>query len=326
MKDKILLSREEVFKRLCNISCDHHQKYYAMYSTWFGGIVTDPSFMMVPIDDHMVHRGDGVFEAFKCVNGYLYLLDRHLDRLERSAEITGIDIPVSRSEIISIVKETIKVTEKKDCLVRMFVSRGPGGFSADPSESIGSQLYVVITKIPERPSDHYTKGIRIKTSKVPMKPSFFASVKSCNYLPNVLMSKEAKEANVEFTVSVDDDGNLGEGPTENIGIITSDYAFMVPKFDRVLRGTTVSRMMELAESLVKAKVLSFVGESNVTREEAYRAQEVMMFGTTFDILPVVQFDGKRIGNGQPGPFFKKFLKLLREDMLHGKDVIEPVWN
>ncbi len=324
--EELLLSREAIFERLCAISHEHHSKYYAMYSSWFGGVVTDPTFMLIPIDDHMVHRGDGVFEVFKCVNGALYLLHRHLDRLERSAEITEITLPLSRNEIVEIIKETIRVTEKRDCLVRMFVSRGPGGFSANPSESVGSQLYVVITEIPKYPEEHYTKGVRIKTSRIPMKPSFFASVKSCNYLPNVLMSMEAEKEGVEFTVSVDENGNLGEGPTENIGIITSDYAFLVPRFSKVLRGTTVSRMMELAESLVKARVLSYVGEADVSREEAYRAQEVMMFGTTFDVLPVVQFDGKKIGNGQPGPFFKKFLKILRQDMISGTKVAEPVYN
>jgi len=46
-----------------------HRNYYAMYSTVYGGVTTDPVLMTIPLDDHMVHRGDGVFEVFKCVNG-----------------------------------------------------------------------------------------------------------------------------------------------------------------------------------------------------------------------------------------------------------------
>src|ERR1035437_7237347 len=59
--------------------------YYAMYSSGFGGIVTDPLLMLLPMDDHLVHRGDGIFEAFKVVDGALYNFQVHLDRLHDSA-------------------------------------------------------------------------------------------------------------------------------------------------------------------------------------------------------------------------------------------------
>ena len=42
----------------------YHANYYAMYSSWWGGITTEPNLMVVPVDDHMVHRGDGLFETF----------------------------------------------------------------------------------------------------------------------------------------------------------------------------------------------------------------------------------------------------------------------
>jgi branched-chain amino acid aminotransferase len=100
----------------------------------------------------------------------------------------------------------------------------------------------------------------------------------------------------------------------------------VPKFGRVLRGTTISRAMELAKDLVKSKVLSRIAEECIPIEEVYRAHEVMMFGTTFDVLPVVKFDDKKIGPGQPGPFYKKFLKLLREDIEKNPDVCTPVFE
>lgn len=320
-----VLKKEEVFSRISERVFPYHRNYLAMFSSWFGGITRDPAFMLVPIDDHMVHRGDGVFEVFKCVEGKIYLLERHLDRLERSAKAVKLKIPCSRRELIEIVRQTIIAGGERNCLVRVFVSRGPGGFTAKPSESIGSQLYVVVTRLPEYPEKLYTEGVSVKTSTIPMKPSYFAGIKSCNYLPNVLMSAEAEEAGVNYAVAVDEEGNIGEGPTENVGIITADYAFLVPRFDRVLKGTTVTRMMELAQELVKSKVLGYVGEADVRVEDVFRAQEVMMFGTTFDVLPVVLFNGKRIGNGQPGPFFKKFLRMLRQDIRENPSVATEVW-
>ena len=59
----------------------YQNTYFAMYSSVYGGVVTDPRLMLLPIDDHMVHRGDGVFEAFKAIDGNIYNLNAHLDRL-----------------------------------------------------------------------------------------------------------------------------------------------------------------------------------------------------------------------------------------------------
>lgn len=81
-----------------------HAQYLAMYSSWLGGIVTDPLLMMVPADDHMVHRGDAVFEAFLCVAGTFYNLGAHLDRMDKSTAAIGLQSPVSRDPMIRLLR------------------------------------------------------------------------------------------------------------------------------------------------------------------------------------------------------------------------------
>lgn len=292
--------------------------YLAMYSTWMGGIVTDPTLMLVPVDDHIVHRGDGVFEALKCVKGRIYLLERHLDRLERSSAMIGLTWPVSRSELKQRIRETILAAGVEESLVRLYISRGPGDFSASPSAACGSQLYLVVTELFHPPRQKYESGCSVITSNVPVKPGFFANVKSCNYLPNVLMEKEAEEGGADYAVGLDEAGCLTEGPTENMGLITQDGVFLVPPFERILHGTTVIRMMDLAQSLVREGRLREIREASLTREDVLAAGEVMMFGTTFDVLPVVSFDGQSIGEGRPGPMFRSFLDLMRWDQQEGE--------
>ena len=73
---KQIVNREEWLARLPS----RDKKLYAMYSSVTDCIVTDQSVMAVPVDDHMVHRGDGVFESFKCANGSIYNLEDHLAR------------------------------------------------------------------------------------------------------------------------------------------------------------------------------------------------------------------------------------------------------
>src|SRR5712671_7821526 len=86
--------RESVHARATN--------FYAMYSSVLGGIVTDPAFMVLPLDDHMVHRGHAVFDTAMIVNGKLYQLDAHLERLLRSAEMARLQLPHTPEQLRQI--------------------------------------------------------------------------------------------------------------------------------------------------------------------------------------------------------------------------------
>jgi branched-subunit amino acid aminotransferase/4-amino-4-deoxychorismate lyase len=320
------LSFDEVMDGLLQKPEPYRMNYLAMYSSWYGGVITDPNLMMVPIDDHLVHRGDGIFEAVKCVHGNIYALERHLDRLERSAQAIDLSLPLTRSELVDVLRATIRIAGVDECLIRVFVSRGPGGFSTNPYECPVSQLYIVITRLALPTRDKYEQGVTLKSSHIPIKKAYFANIKSCNYLPNVLMKKEAEDYGVNYTVSIDEQGFMGEGSTENVGIITRRREFLVPSFARILRGITVTRMTELAQRMVADGRLAAVGEAQLTVGQAYEAAEVMMFGTTFDVLPVVDYDGNVIGDGRPGPVFRQFLELMREDMKNSVTMLTPVYD
>jgi branched-chain amino acid aminotransferase len=319
-----MLSFDAVIDRLLSQKLDYQQNYLAMYSSWYGGIIADPALMMVPIDDHLVHRGDGVFEACKCVAGNIYALDRHLDRLERSVAVSDLAWPMSRGQLVDAILATARVADGADCIIRLFISRGPGGFSTSPSECLASQLYIVVTTLKRPPREKYEQGVTLKSSRIPIKKAYFANVKSCNYLPNVLMKKEAEDAGVDYTVSLDEGEFLGEGPTENIGIVTAAGELLVPRFDRILRGITVTRSLELARQLAASKILTAIGEADITPGQAYTASEAMMFGTTFDILPVVRYDDRPIGDGRPGPVFKALLQLIEKDQRECSDMLTRV--
>ncbi|MFP3870427.1 MAG: aminotransferase class IV [Syntrophobacteria bacterium] len=303
----------------------YHEDYLALYSSVLGGVVTHPFLMAIPFDDHMVHRGDGIFEVFKCVNGSVYNLQAHLERLERSARAVFLRLPGRLGEITRLVTETIRIAGRHDCLVRLFVSRGPGGFTTNPYECPASQLYIMVCRLSPPPQEKYERGVTVKSSSIPIKSSYFANIKSCNYLPNVLMKKEAVDAGVDFTVSIDEDGFLGEGSTENIGVVTSELKLKLPRFSRILRGTTVTRAVELAESLVEEGKLQEVVFEDISIKEACTSAEILFFGTTFDILAAVQFDGHPIGAGHPGPIYHELRKRILWDIRENAAMQTPVF-
>jgi branched-chain amino acid aminotransferase len=296
----------------------YQSTYYAMYSSLWNGITTDPVLMTVPLDDHLVHRGDGVFEAFKCVNGRIYNLAAHLARLSDSAASIFLTVPLDKPALTALIIETIRAGKNPDCTVRVFVSRGPGGFSVSPSQSPAPQLYIVAGKLGLPFMREHPAGARVRSSKIPVKPPPFSSIKSCNYMPNVLMKHEAETWGVDFTVSFDENAFLGEGATENAGIITRDGRLVFPLLDRVLKGTTMLRTVELARAERKAGLLKDVGFENITRQAVQDAAEMVLVGTTIDVVSVVEFDGRPIGNGKPGPAATRLDALLGRDVLENK--------
>ncbi|HWH77002.1 MAG TPA: aminotransferase class IV, partial [Candidatus Binatus sp.] len=108
--------------------------YYAMYSSVLGGIVTDPALMVLPLDDHMVHRGHAVFDTAALTHGMLYQLDPHLDRLVKSADGARIALPFPREHLRKIILETAAASRQRDGSVRYWLSAGPGGYGIGPAE------------------------------------------------------------------------------------------------------------------------------------------------------------------------------------------------
>lgn len=288
------------------------RSYSLMYSSWLGGWTADPRLMMIPIDDHMVHRGDGVFEALKAVNGKIYLLKPHLERMRLSAESIGLKPFENWPRVEQIVSETwamAKANGQSEAIVRIFLSRGPGNFSTNPYDTDGSQLYVMITELKPFPKQQATVG----WSQIPVKSDWLAVVKSCNYLPNVMMKKEALDRGVDFTVSKDADGNLAEGSTENIALVDAAGNLVHPQLHRILKGCTMTRAFELAKPLISEGLLKSIQVRKITATELANAREIMMMGTTLDVLPVTEFEGTPVGDGKVGAVAARLNQLVIAD-------------
>lgn len=287
--------------------------YRAMYSSWCDGIVTSPELMVVPVDDHMVHRGDGIFEAARIVEGAFFDLEAHLLRLERSARQIALQMPWDLEKLKSLCLATAAAAKLKNAALRLFVGRGPGSFSPNPYESPESQLYIIITEFKPMPEDKYKDGVRAMFSRVPQKHPFFSQIKSCNYLPNVLMKKESVDAGVDFSLGLDSEGRILEGATENFALLAADGRLMVPKFDYTLRGTTLLATLETLDEGMPAGV-KCVDFCDFGAAAIGDAVEAFMVGTTLEVLPVVEVDGKPIGGGRPGPVAAELRRRLVRQM------------
>ncbi|MDD2240270.1 MAG: aminotransferase class IV [Kiritimatiellae bacterium] len=304
------------FEAFCRAHRPAYQAdYYAMYSSWWDAITTEPNLMVVPVDDHMVHRGDGLFETFKCVDGAVYNLDAHVARLENGANAIALKMRWSREDIRRILGEVLKAAGRRDALIRIFVSRGPGGHSTNPYECPEPLLMVLAIRLPPPFMATNPQGATVGVSGGPSGGGAFSQVKSVNYLSNVLMKKQAVDAGVDFILGFDQEGYMTELQTENFGVVTAEGILKVPRPDHILMGTTMLRVMRLArEQLVPAGLLAGVEEANVPLAELEQAAEMLVFGTSPHVTAVREFAGRTVGDGKPGPVWRELSRLFEDDL------------
>src|SRR5262245_65466300 len=119
-----MLTASEVVDKLRALRARQPVKYWAFYSSQLGGIVTEPALMIIPFDDHMVHRGHGIFDTASIEAGMIYDLEAHLDRFIRSAKNSKLKLP-PRDEMRDIIVRTTAASGRREGSIRYWASSGP---------------------------------------------------------------------------------------------------------------------------------------------------------------------------------------------------------
>ncbi|HEY5617073.1 MAG TPA: aminotransferase class IV [Vicinamibacterales bacterium] len=316
-----VLTADDVISRFRALRSRQPVKYWAFYSSQLGGIVTDPALMVIPFDDHIVHRGHGIFDTAGLVNGKIYDLEAHLDRFLLSAERSKLRLPGSREEIRDIIVKTTAVSGRRDGSIRYWLSSGPGSLELTPAAGAEPGFFVMVFAGLSYPERWRTEGLRVMTTTYPIKAPLYAITKATNYLPNVLMQMEAKEAGFDNGVFIDAEGNVGESSNMNVAFVTRDGVLAHPKFDHILSGCTSLRLLELAHRLRDEGLLTGVEVRDIPVADARACREMLLLGSSVKVAPIVQWDAQTIGDGKPGPVAKALLRLLEEDMRSGDRLI-----
>src|SRR6188508_1023994 len=309
-----VLKADEVLDHLRALRSRQPVRYWAFYSSQLGGIVTDPALMVIPFDDHIVHRGHGIFDTAGLVDGKIYDLEAHLDRFLLSAERSKLRLPGSRAEMTDIIVQTAAASGRRDGSIRYWLSSGPGSLELTPARGAEPGFFVMIFAGLSYPERWYTEGLRVMTTTYPIKAPLYAITKATNYLPNVLMQMEAKEKGFDNGVFIDEDGNVGESSNMNVAFVTRHGILVHPKFDHILSGCTSLRLLELARAHRDRARVTGVEVRDIAVAEARASREMLQLGSSIKVAPVVQWDDQAIGDGKPGPVSRALLELLEDDM------------
>ncbi len=284
------------------------QSVLAFYDHRIGVIGADPRLMCIPLDDHLVHRGDGVFETLKYLGRRLYQVQPHFDRMRRSASAIFLEPPCLWEQVAELTLDVCRAGGADDGMVRVLVGRGPGGFGIDPAECPTPSLYIVAYAFHPRPAAVFERGVTAFRTSIPAKQNYLARIKSIDYLPNVLMKREATARGEDYPVCYDDKGFLAEGATENICIVDAAGRFVVPELNNALTGTTLLRAVEFMRPEMEV-VFTGIRETDIAT-----AREMFILGTTNDCLSIVRYNGVPVGDGRPGPVSKRIKHLIVADI------------
>ncbi len=300
-------TERQFVERLLGMPRPGEENILAFYEHRLGSIFTNPRLMVIPLDDHLVHRGDGIFEALRYENRAIYQLDEHLGRLERSAQAIGLTPPVGRDELRSLIFDVCRAGRADEGNALIFCGRGPGGFTLDVRECPEASLYIVAKRFVRKPESFWAEGVSAMRTGIPAKQGWMSRIKSVNYLPNVLMKKDAIEHGADYPLCFDAVGCLAEGSTENVVLVDMDGVFVVPELKNALTGTTLARAMDLMRSRMN------VASRPVPEDELQSCREIILLGTSIDAVGVVRYNGRVVGGGRPGPVAGLLRELLVAD-------------
>jgi len=263
----------------------------------------------VSVFDHGFLYGDGVFEGIRVYNGRIFKGDEHFDRLYRSAKTLNIKIPMEREEIIKTTVETVRRTGLRDVYIRLVVSRGIGDLGLNPKKCGEATLVIIAGGIQLYPPERYEQGLKVITcaTRRNRPDSVNCQVKSLNYLNNVLAVIEVVNAGVDEGIMLNEAGYVGEATADNIFIVNDGILETPPSYMGILEGITRATIIKVAEENGIQ-----VHKTGILMHDIYNADECFLTGSGAELIPVVEADRRMIGNGKPGPIFKKLLKQFRD--------------
>ena len=274
----------------------------------------------ISVFDRCFFYGDGVFEGLAIWKGVPFRLNAHLKRMFRGLSYLRIENPLTPEEWEKAVMETIRLNEIEDGYLRPQISRGEGISSIKWEPRLlkkATPNVVIIPVVGFR--DYYAKlfgekmeaGLKAKMLSRPRIPSASipSGLKHCNYLNSILGAIEVTASGADVGIATDIEGFVTEGIGYNIFIVKDGILYTPPLTRDLLPGITRETILELAPreglNVVEA---DFDVLTLCSADEVFTSSSLELGG------PVVEIDGRKIGDGRPGPITKRIGELLLAEM------------
>ncbi len=263
----------------------------------------------VSVFDHGLLYGDGIFEGIRFYNGRIFRLTEHIDRLYDSARAICLTIPLSRAEMTEACLASVRKNELRDGYIRLVVTRGVGNLGLSPDHCRKPTVIIIAATIALYPEEQYAKGLKVITcgTRRVAPAALPPSVKSLNYLNNILAKIEANHAGAGEGLMLNEQGYVAECTGDNVFAVKNGRISTPSASDGGLKGITRDVVFSIA-----AEFGLEIGECQLTRYDLYVADECFLTGTAAEIIAMVMLDNRLIGDGIPGELTGRFIARYRE--------------
>lgn len=249
---------------------------------------------VVSVFDHGFLYGDGIYETMRAYNGIVFMLEKHLERLGRSASLTKLVIP-DAGFITDAVRRTLEANKLSSAYIRVTVSRGKGPVGLDPALCKEPTFVVIVEPFREYPEHLYSSGVKlvIANTRRNLVAAIDPKIKSLNFLNNIFAKMEAKERGAYEAIMLNVEGVIAEGTVSNIFFVIGNALCTPSPEVGVLDGIT----RELVLSIAKRNGIS-VNEGRFYPADLFSADEVFFTNTTSEIMPVSQVESAAFRVGE----------------------------
>jgi len=266
----------------------------------------------ISVFDHGLLYGDGIFEGIRIYGGNVYRLDEHLERFELSARAVMLQLPLSRAELAEVVCETCRRNKLTDGYIRLVATRGEGDLGLAPWSCPKPSVFCIADKIQLYPQEYYDNGLAIVT--VPTRriapDALPPTVKSLNYLNNILAKIEARQAGALEAIMLNAQGYVAECTADNVFVVQKGEILTPAASQGALKGITRQTIFDIAKELGLP-----MREADLTRYDVWCADEGFLTGTGAEVVPFVKLDGRVLGDGKPGPITRRVLASFKKRVL-----------
>jgi len=256
--------------------------------------------------------GDGVWEAVRLSDGVLVFLTEHLDRLWQGAATIGMDLKMSRQELIDKIWYTLKANDMHDGVhVRFMVTRGIKKTpSQDPRLTLTGPNLVIIPEYKLASSDSWNRGVTLFTSTIRRgSPDYLDPRLNCHSkLHEVIALVQAIEAGADEALMLDIHGFVATCNATNFFMIKNGEVW-------------TSTGQYCMNGITRAKVIQVARENNIpcyqknfSLFDVYGADEAFVTGTFGGLTPVFKVDGRVIGDGKLGKLTDKLTALYKKEI------------
>lgn len=258
----------------------------------------------IPVLDRGFIFGDGVYELIPVYSRRPFRLGEHLRRLQASLDGIRLPNPYGDPEWSRLIHRLVELNEAEDQSLYLHVTRGVAKRDHAFPQGVAPTVFMMSTPLATPPREQVDNGVAAVTATD--NRWLRCDIKSISLLPNVLLRQLAVDAGCVETVLLRD-GYLTEGAASNIVVVASGILLAPPKNRLMLPGITYDVVLELAQRAgIRCEVRP------VSEAELRAADEVWLTSSTREVLAIARLDGRPVGDGRPGPLFRRIYSLYQD--------------